>query len=194
MKTVALLYGSNKTMTFETERLILRPWSGEDAEDLYLYAKDPRVGPAAGWPVHTSVQNSREIIESVLDVPESYAVCLKTDGRAVGSIGLLFGEKGNVAAFEPGEAELGFWIGVPFWGQGLIPEAARRLMRYAFEDLRLQRLWCGYYDGNEKSRRTQEKCGFQYKYSIPEKSCPLLNETRTEHVNCITREQWVERL
>ncbi len=177
-------------MTFETERLILRPWSVEDAENLYLYAKDPRVGPAAGWPVHTSVQNSREIIEAVLAVPETYAVCLKANGRAIGSIGLLFGEKSNVAALGPDEAELGFWIGVPFWGQGLIPEAVRRLMQYAFEDLRLQRLWCGYYDGNEKSRRTQEKCGFQYQYSVPEKSCPLLNETRTEHVNCITREQW----
>lgn len=177
-------------MTFETERLILRPWSVEDAENLYLYAKDPRVGPAAGWPVHTSVQNSREIIEAVLAVPEAYAVCLKANGHAIGSIGLLFGEKSNVAALGPDEAELGFWIGVPFWGQGLIPEAVRRLMQYAFEDLRLQRLWCGYYDGNEKSRRAQEKCGFQYQYSVPEKSCPLLNETRTEHVNCITREQW----
>lgn len=181
-------------MTFETDRLILRPWSIGDAEDLYTYAKDPRVGPAAGWPVHTSVENSREIIETVLSAPETYAICLKTDGHAVGSIGLLFGEKGNIAAFEPDEAELGFWIGVPFWGQGLIPEAVRRLMQYAFEDLRVQRLWCVYYDGNEKSRRVQEKCGFHYQYTIEAAPCPLLNDVQTEHVNSITREQWVERL
>ena len=49
-------------MILETERLILRPWDESDAEDLYRYASDPAVGPIAGWPVHTSVENSREII------------------------------------------------------------------------------------------------------------------------------------
>lgn len=48
-------------MTLETERLILRPWKEDDAESLYKYAKDPKVGPIAGWPVHTSVENSREV-------------------------------------------------------------------------------------------------------------------------------------
>ena len=50
-------------MTLETERLILRPWKEDDAESLYKYAKNPEVGPIAGWPVHTSVENSREIIK-----------------------------------------------------------------------------------------------------------------------------------
>ena len=63
-------------MTLETERLILRPWKEDDAESLYKYAKDPKVGPIAGWPVHTSVENSREIIKSVLAADETYAVCL----------------------------------------------------------------------------------------------------------------------
>jgi RimJ/RimL family protein N-acetyltransferase len=43
-------------MILTTERLILRPWEETDAEDLYEYAKDERIGPAAGWPVHTSVK------------------------------------------------------------------------------------------------------------------------------------------
>lgn len=73
-------------MTFETERLILRPWNEVDAESLYEYAKDPLVGPIAGWPVHTSVENSREIIKNVLSADETYAVCLKEDNRAIGSI------------------------------------------------------------------------------------------------------------
>ena len=54
------------------------------------------------------------------------------------------------------ECELGYWIGKPFWGQGLIPEAAKELLRYAFEDLGMRAVWCGYYEGNEKSRRVQE--------------------------------------
>lgn len=55
-------------MQLETERLILRPWLESDAECLYEYAKDPAVGPAAGWPPHTSVENSREIIQNILAV------------------------------------------------------------------------------------------------------------------------------
>ena len=74
-------------MILETKRLILRPWQETDAEHLYQYAKDPEVGPPAGWPPHTSVENSREIIKSVLSEPETYAVCLK-DGSPIGSIGL----------------------------------------------------------------------------------------------------------
>ena len=104
-------------MIFETERLILRPWEETDAESLYEYAKDDRIGPIAGWPVHTNVENSREIIKTVLSAPETYAVCLKEDNRAIGSVGLMVGERSNIGLPET-EGEIGYWIGVPFWGQG----------------------------------------------------------------------------
>ena len=61
-------------MILETERLILRPWDEADAESLYEYAKDDRVGPIAGWPPHTSLENSRDVIKNVLSAPETYAV------------------------------------------------------------------------------------------------------------------------
>ena len=75
---------------FETDRLVLREWKETDAESLYEYAKNPDVGPIAGWPPHTSVQNSLEIIRNVLSADETYAVCLKEDNCAIGSIGLIF--------------------------------------------------------------------------------------------------------
>lgn len=118
-------------MIIETERLILRPWQESDAEDLYTYAKDPEVGPPAGWPPHTSVENSREIINTVLSRSETYAVCLK-DGKPIGSVGLHLNGSTDMTDRDD-ECELGYWIGKPFWGQGLIPEAARELLRYAFE-------------------------------------------------------------
>ena len=79
----------------ETKRLILRPWAEEDAPALYRYARDPRVGPSAGWPVHTSVENSREIIRGVLSEPETYAVVLRETGEPVGSVGILLPPRGN---------------------------------------------------------------------------------------------------
>ena len=119
-------------MILQTKRLILRPWREDDAKDLYEYARDPDVGPPAGWPSHTSVENSREIIRSVLSAPETYAVCLKEDGKAIGSIGL---HRNDIAELDD-EYELGYWVGKPFWGQGIIPEASRELLRYAFEDVK----------------------------------------------------------
>ena len=129
-------------MIIETERLILRPWHEEDAEDLYLYAKDPNVGPIAGWPVHTSVDNSREIIRKVLSAPETYAVVLKATSKPVGSIGLMIGSQSNIG-LPNNECEVGYWIGVPYWGQGLIPEAVKALLKRAFEDLGMEKMWCG---------------------------------------------------
>ena len=134
-------------LNLETERLILRPWEEADAEECYRYAKDPLVGPVAGWPIHASVEQSRQVIRDVLMVPETYAIVLKETGLPVGSIGLHH----NDLAGKDDEAELGYWLGVPYWGHGLVPEASRELLRHAFEDLRLARVWCGYYDGNEKS-------------------------------------------
>lgn len=109
-------------MEFKTERLILRPWKETDAESLYQYAKDPAVGSIAGWPVHTSVENSLEIIKEVLLAEETYAVCLKEDNCAIGSIGLIPPAQSHTAA-SSSEIEVGYWIGVPFWGNGYMPEA-----------------------------------------------------------------------
>lgn len=179
-------------MIFETERLILRPWKESDAADLYCCAKDPAVGPIAGWPPHTSVENSREIIENVLSAPETYAVVLKETGHPVGSIGLMAGAQSNLD-IGGDEGEIGYWIGVPYWGRGLIPEAVRELLSYGFKTLELKKIWCGYFDGNEKSRRVQEKCGFLYHHTNKERKWELMNDIRTEHITCLTKEQWEQR-
>lgn len=177
----------------ETERLILRPWSETDAESLYEYAKDPEVGPVAGWPVHTSVENSREIIRTVFAEPETYAVCLKEDNRAIGCAAITVGAKSSMKLPET-EGEIGYWIGVPFWGRGLIPEAVRELMRRGFEDLKLEKLWCGYFEGNLKSKRVQEKCGFVYHHTNRDMHWELMDDIRTEHVTCITGDAWSSSL
>ena len=175
----------------ETDRLILRKWKDTDAESLYKYAKDPDVGPIAGWPPHTSVLNSFEIIINVLSRDETYAVCLKEDNCAIGSIGLISPEQSHTKISE-NELEIGFWIGVPFWGKGYIPEAARELQRHAFTDLGCTALWCGYYEGNEKSKRCQEKCGFIYHHTEENKPCVLMGDVRTEHFTYLTKNRWME--
>ena len=145
-------------MILETERLILRPWEERDAHDLFQYASNPEVGPIAGWPVHTSVENSREIIKNYFSAPEIYAIVLKETMQPVGSIGLMIGSASDK--------------GIP-------------------DDLSLEKLWCGYFDGNTKSRRVQEKCGFRYHHTKENVPCALEGVLRTEHITCLSKEEWI---
>ena len=88
------------------------------------------------------------------------------------------------------ECELGYWIGQPFWGRGYVPEAAEMLLRRAFQELGMTAVWCGYYDGNQKSKRVQEKLGFVFHHTCNEVPVPLLNEVRIGHTSVLTKKQW----
>jgi len=176
-------------MILKTERLLLRPWENDDAQDLFEYAKDPDVGPAAGWPAHQSVRESRDAIRNVLNGKEAYAVCLKTDGKAIGAIELKLNGHTDMTGRDD-ECEMGYWIAKMFWGRGMIPEAVRELLRHAFEDIGMTKVWAGYYEGNIKSKRVQEKCGFRYQWTSESVDVPLMNEKRTGHVSSITKDQW----
>ena len=179
-------------MTLTTERLLLRPWETTDAESLYEYAKDPDIGPIAGWPPHQSVEESRYIIETVFSAPESYAICERDNGIAIGAISLKMGEATDITDRDD-ECELGYWLGKPFWGRGYMPEAAAELLRHAFEDLAMHAVWCGYYEGNLKSKRVQEKLGFIYNHTHPAVPVPLMGETRVGITNRLTKEEWLAK-
>jgi len=176
-------------MRMETERLILRRWEESDAEELYRYASDPAVGPSAGWPPLRSVGESREAIRNVLCGAEAYALCLKPEGSPIGAIELKLNSHADLA-WGDDECELGYWIGKPFWGRGLVPEAAEELLRHAFEELGMRKVWCGYYEGNGKSRRVQEKLGFRYQWTSEEVDVPRMHEKRRGYVSLLTREDW----
>ncbi len=176
-------------MMLETERLILRPFVEGDAADLYEYARDSRVGPDAGWPVHKSLEESQEIIATVFSAPDTFAVVDKASGKVVGSAGFV----GRHQTMLPGpDDEIGYALSPAYWGRGLIPEAVEELLRYGFEELGLATIWCGHYDFNQKSRRVVEKCGFVYRFT--EKSwVELMGEERTELHYALTREEWERR-
>ena len=165
-------------MTRTTERLVLRPWREADAESLYRYACDGEVGPAAGWKPHESVEESRQIIRTVLSQPDTLAVLLRERP-----------EEATDAPDGEGEPEIGYWIGRPFWGQGLIPEAVRELLRWCFTERGAARVWCGHSPGNDKSRRVIEKCGFTHVCDGP----PVLWPDGQERATCyyaVSREDW----
>ncbi len=173
-----------------TKRLILRPFTERDAESVYYYAKDPEVGPVAGWPPHQSVEESLNVIRTVFSADETYAICLKEDNNPIGAVGL---KPANDMSKSETECEIGYWLGKPFWGMGIMTEAASEIVRHAFHELGMEAVWAGHYDGNIRSRRVMEKCGFEYHHTTEKVSVPLLGEERCGHIFLLTREKW-ERL
>ena len=172
-----------------TQRMILRRWNQKDAEDLYRYACDPDVGPIAGWPPHKNPDESRAVIRDVLNGREAYAICLKEDRKAIGAIELKLNGHTDLTDRDD-ECEMGYWLGKPFWGRGIVPEAVTEMLRRAFEDIGMQKVWVGYYEGNSKSKRVQEKCRFRFQRKSEGVDVPLMQEKRTGYVSSLTKDQW----
>lgn len=174
-----------------TERLLLRKWTEDDADSLFEYAKEPDVGPIADWNPHRSREESLDIIKNVLNGKECYAICEKNSDKAIGAIELRLNKYTDMTDKDD-ECELGYWLVKPFWNRGYMTEAAKEIIRHAFEKLGMNAVWCGYYDGNFKSKRVQEKVGFVYHHTCENVPVALLNEVRIGHTNIMTRQHWEE--
>lgn len=146
----------------ETERLLLRHWCGQDAEALYKYASDARVSEMALWPRHTSVEMSRQVIaDYFMPARDVFAIVHKESGEAIGCIGLVPAGDEHFGP-QPGEREVGYWIGHPYWGAGMTTEAMRALIVFCRDTLRLDSLLITTDTRNIASQRVAEKCGFSF--------------------------------
>lgn len=142
----------------ETKRLRLREWTLEDAKALYAYASNPDVGPQAGWKPHESEGESLRIIQRLFIPNGVWAICLKENGKVIGSIGLEPDKR------RPGisSRELGYSLGEEYWGKGFMTEAAKAVLEYCFMVLNLEIVAICTSPKNIKSQRVIEKCGFSY--------------------------------
>lgn len=175
----------------ETKRAVLRPFAETDAADLYAYAGDPRVGPAAGWKPHESVDESRERIRTVFSAPDTFAVVDRETGRVVGSAGFVAPHGPGDAARQGRSAELGYALAPDYWGRGLMPEVVAELLRYGFEDLGLDEIWAACCQENGRSRRVLEKAGFLHAFT--ERLADGLSPDRPACFCFVTRELWEKR-
>ena len=172
----------------ETERTLLRPFIEADAEDLYAYAKDPRVGPIAGWKPHESLEESRKIIRTVFAAPATFAIVDKATGRVIGSAGFVGQSYGE--GYGPSD-EIGYALSPDYWGRGIMPEVVAELLRYGFETLCLDAIWCGHYEGNDRSRRVVEKSGFTFVFT--QRLSDEFAEDRLTYLYVYLRQDWERR-
>lgn len=172
----------------ETERLLLTHWREEDAEALYALASDPEIGPMCGWEPHESVEESRQVIREVFRTPETCAILSRKSGALLGAVGLQTPPEIFPELPATGQRELGYWLGRPYWGKGIMPEAAQAMLRYGFETMGLEAVWCSHYVWNTRSGRVIEKSGFQYQFT--KDTVNLLGITNETLFYAIRRAQW----
>ena len=151
-------------MQLETKRMWLRSWREADYQDMYEYAKDPRVGPQAGWPVHDSAEESRETVRSFMQEKKDLVLALelKENGKVIGSLGLEPRDEDAGLPEELQGREIGYVLSRDYWGRGLMPEAVKAVIDYCFQELSFDYLTCGHFDRNDRSRRVVEKSGFRF--------------------------------
>jgi Acetyltransferases, including N-acetylases of ribosomal proteins len=177
-------------MNLNTERLLLRPFTMSDAEDVFEYAADLRVGPAAGWPVHKDIWETQTIIHDVYieTDDEVYALQLQNSGKVIGAVSL---QRMTWSGVPEGTQEIGYCLNPAYWGRGYMPEAVRELLRHGFEHRGLGEIWSGHYDFNRQSKRVIETCGWRY-VTTAQVEVEQLGETRTELFYRMTRAEWDE--
>ena len=151
-------------VVLETERLILRPWTLHDLDDFFEYAKNPDVGPRAGWLPHENKEKSLEILNMFIADKKTFAIVYKENNKVIGSLGIeRYGSEDKLTEFFDYQGrEIGYVLSKDYWGKGLMPEAVQAVINYCFDKFNLDFLLCGYFDFNNQSKRVQEKCGFTY--------------------------------
>jgi ribosomal-protein-alanine N-acetyltransferase len=152
-------------MNLQTQRLHLRPVRPTDAPDLLAARGDPEAMRWWDWPPQTSAEAIRAIIERHAEEIASgavlwWAVALSPRGPAIGECDL------SEIDHHHRRAEIGFLFRRSAWGQGYAHEAAARVIRHAFEDLALERLWARAHAGNTASRRLLERLGFAHEGTL----------------------------
>lgn len=147
----------------ETNRLILRPFKPSDLEDFFEYASVEGVGEMAGWHHHENKQESQEILNLFIEEDKTFAICLKSSGKVIGSLGVeKYGLEEKLTEFNGYLGrEIGYVLSKDYWGNGLMPEAVSAVINYLFNEIGLDFLVCGYFLFNGQSKRVQEKCGFK---------------------------------
>jgi ribosomal-protein-alanine N-acetyltransferase len=143
--------------SLETPRLILREFSESDIPELVpLIGAREVAATTLRIPHPYEEKHAREFFATVPKENElRLAIRLRSTGRLCGGIGLH-------PDTEPQRAELGYWIGLPFWGNGYATEAAGAVIEYGFEKLKLERIFASHFKGNEKSGRVLQKVGMHH--------------------------------
>lgn len=145
----------------ESDRLMLRKMSREDAPDLFEYASDPEVAQYTTWHPHQSLEDSQIFLNSILEKYQTHesfdwGITHKDDGKLIGTCGFVNWVKTHH------HAEIGYALSRSYWGQGYMPETVKAVVAFAFQETDLNRIEARCKLPNQASARVMEKVGMKF--------------------------------
>ncbi len=150
------------TRVLNTKRLVLRPFKLEDADDMFKnYTSHEKVTKFLTWNAHKTIDDTKKYLqEMVLPKYENlstyrWAIVLKSTNEVIGCIDVCDINEKNF------RAELGWCLGDDFWGRGIMPEAAREVIKYLFS-VGFKRIQAQHKHENTKSGRVMQKVGMKF--------------------------------
>ncbi len=147
--------------TLETPRLLFRAVKRSDLYDIYEYSSDPNTSEFLLWEPHKNLDYTREFIELVISKYKSgdyndWALVYKETGKMIGTCGFTrIDEENNIV-------EIGYVINPKFWGMGIATEAAEKIIEFAFEELKVNRIEAKFMFGNDASLAVMKNVGMKF--------------------------------
>lgn len=141
----------------ETEHLILRKITLDDAKDMYLYASNEEVTRYVTWDTHSSLSDTIDFMNTFLTQYDAlWGIELKENGEFIGTVHFVWWQPQHHSA------EIGYVLSEEYWGRGLITEAASAIISFGFENMNLVRIQARCFLENEGSERVMEKLGMSF--------------------------------
>jgi len=149
----------------ETDRLVLRMLSVNDAFDMYEYARNPEICKYVTWEAHDSVEDSMSYLSLVEERYKGgeyfdWGIVLKEIGKLVGTCGFVDIDKAS------SRGEIGYVLSKTHWGKGLMSEAVRKVCYHGFGFMELNRIEARVFPENTRSQSVLKKLGFQYEGTL----------------------------
>lgn len=190
----------------ESERLLIRPVSMADLDDMFEYAKDEETGPRAGWPPHKTKEDSKKIIEMWLnpDYKERvFSIIYKADNKMIGTVGLQELNKVQKDSkntyvkdlIKQGKKliEIGITLSKQYWGIGIATEVIKMVKPYIFIENNADIAIATHFEANIGSKRAQEKNDMKEVYSFKSDENWFNTDCNITIVRAQTKEEWLER-
>jgi len=178
-------------MQLETERLILRNYKMTDLEDYWEYVQMEDVGPRCGWPAYTDKSKAKERLEVESKKQYQFAIELKSSHKVIGSVELMDTKTERYPNCDiKNSKEIGFLLSKNYWGHGYMPEAVKEVMRFAFDDLGVDKIYISHAERNTNSGRVQEKLGFKIIGRVEEYREWVDGQMTDSIIRCMTKEEW----
>ncbi len=166
--------------TLDAPRLCLRHFTERDASDVYEYASDEQTVKYLTWPAHTSVDESKKIITTLLSNQGTYAIVLKETGKVIGCIDLRI--------VTDTEASFGYVLNRAFWNKGYMSETLETALSYMFTELGIKTITSCHETENTASGAVMKKCGMRWTHLALSET--LFGKTTDNDHYRITRESW----